>query len=189
MSICVCLKDHVAVSWLYFCCGERDSFKAQTAFQSFEWIRMDVSRTRWLVHLCHMLSLLSLSFLHPLFSLTHSLFMHYCTSEMSALCVLPSWEDEGWTSRHSFLFSLWSPLLFPVFFLFHPAVRNFLSPWCLRSVNVPICILLMTMGKNLTCVVFVISLVFSEDYRTLGLKKSLCLLHHGFEQSVWLLVC
>ncbi|XP_026085430.1 ena/VASP-like protein isoform X8 [Carassius auratus] len=34
--------------WLFLCCisvVERDSFKAQTAFQSFEWIRMDVSRT------------------------------------------------------------------------------------------------------------------------------------------------
>ncbi len=128
---------------------------------------MDVSRTRWLVHICHMLPLLSLSLslsfssptlLHPLFSLTHSLFWHYCVSEMSMLCVLPSWEDEGWT-RHR-VFSLWSPLLFPVFLLFHPALRNFLSPWCLRSFNFPICILLMTMGKNLSCVLFIT--LFSE---------------------------
>lgn len=178
--------------WLFLGCisvVERDFFKAQTAFQSFEWIRMDVSRTRWLVRICHMspslllsLSLfLSLShslvfFSYPplsLFSFAHCLFLHYWISEMSALRVLPSWEDEGW-NRHR-LFSLWSPLLFLVFFLFHPAVRNFLSPWFLRRSSFPICILLMTMGKNLSSVVFDITLFCLVPLRITGrfaLKKT-----------------
>ncbi len=60
------------------------------------------------------------------------------------------------------VFFLSDPPSYSLFsFWFHPAVRDFLSPWCLRSFNFPICILLMTMGKNLSCVVFVITL-FSE---------------------------
>lgn len=111
---------------------------------------------------------------HLFFSFAHCLFLHYWILEMSALLVLPSWEDEGW-NRHR-LFSLWSPLLFPVFFLFHPAVRNFLSPWFLRSSSFPICILLMTMGKNLSSVVFDVTLFFLVPLRITGrfaLKKNL----------------